>query len=142
DAAGGQRAARARRTLVAALSSGRFGLNRSVLLPLVLRFLAAMHSFIAFREDSHFYLFAPFPVVRRLALELGRRLAERGVLEEDGDVFFLEIEEIGALGPAAEVCELVRRRRRARQAVAAGYTAVPAALLERASPSGEVCGAP
>src|SRR5207302_7339459 len=76
------------------------------------------------------------------ALELGRRLAERGVLEEDGDVFFLEIEEIGALGPAAEVCELVRRRRRARQAVAAGYTAVPAALLERASPSGEVCGAP
>lgn len=57
----------------------------------------------------------PLALVRRVALEIGRRLAGAGVIETADDVFFLELPEIFALlaaGPdVADHRDLVRRRR-------------------------------
>jgi pyruvate,water dikinase len=41
------------------------------------------------REEGLFYLGAGWPVLRRLALELGRRLAEVGTLASPDEVFYL-----------------------------------------------------
>ena len=142
DVDGAGRAERARREVRASLSGRWFGLKEHLLLPLVLKATDATRSFIAFREDSHFHLFLPFPVIRHLALELGRRLVERGVLGETGDVFFLEIEEIKLLGPMEDVREKVQRRKETRQLVAGRYTAVPVELLVQTTQNGEVRGAP
>ena len=46
------------------------------------------------REQALFYMGAGWPTVRRLALELGRRLVESGSVLEAEDVFFLETSEI------------------------------------------------
>ncbi len=60
---------------------------------------------------------APYALVRRAALEIGRRLTQRGVLDNRNDVFFLELEEVkAAIGPggAGEDLDcrgLVTRRR-------------------------------
>ena len=140
DADDGQRAERARQTLITALAGGWLGLRGRLLLPRVLALVAAARSAIAFREDSHFYLFLAFPVIRRLALELGQRLVARGALDEPGDIFFLRTAEIGARGAGAEVRAIVRRRKAARRAVDGRYTAVPAALLEQTTTAGEVRG--
>ena len=48
------------------------------------------------REQALFYMGAGWPTLRRLALELGRRLTESGSLLAAEDVFFLETSEIGA----------------------------------------------
>ncbi|MBI2941050.1 MAG: hypothetical protein HYY04_11500 [Chloroflexi bacterium] len=138
----GERAERAKQEVVAALSGGWFGVRRRLLLPLFLKALAVARDFIAFRENSHFYLFMPFPVVRRLALELGRRLVARGVIDEAGDVFFLKVEEIREPGPAAAVREKVLRRKRARRSVEGRIPTVPAALLARPTSHSEVRGVP
>ena len=50
--------------------------------------------FAPYREDALFYLGAAWPLLRRFALELGRRLAEAGSLGTADDVFFLESEEL------------------------------------------------
>jgi rifampicin phosphotransferase len=66
----------------------------------VLRALEAARQGIAFREDTHFYATRAFPILRRMLLEAGRRLAEAEVLPEAEDVFHLRLEELEALsGP-------------------------------------------
>jgi pyruvate,water dikinase len=55
----------------------------------------------------------PFALIRRVALEMGRRLAESSVIDDPGDVFFLETGEAGAALAAradADCRDLVRRR--------------------------------
>jgi rifampicin phosphotransferase len=47
-----------------------------------------------YREQALFYMGAGWPTLRRLALELGRRLLENGSLFAAEDVFFLETSEI------------------------------------------------
>lgn len=91
-----------------------------------MRALPAARAFIAYREDSHYLLFAPFATLRRLALELGRRLNERGLLDAPSDVFFLRIAE---LERAEGLRDIVDRRRAARRSLESRYTTVPAALL-------------
>jgi pyruvate,water dikinase len=154
DDGDGERAERARRAAVAVLSCGRFSVGRRLLAPLFLRLLDATRAFVAFREDSHFYLMLPFPVIRRLALELGRRLVERGILAAPDDVFFLRDDELAALArdgtatpdggrpplTAPPAREIVRRRQEARRSVMGWYTPVPAELLEQAGTAGEVRG--
>jgi pyruvate,water dikinase len=57
---------------------------------------------MAFREDSHFYFLMPLPMLRRSLLEMGRRLADVGVLDKPEDVFHLRLEELEAIDdPAA-----------------------------------------
>lgn len=135
----GTRAVAARRSLIASLSRGHFNVKRPLLSPL-LRFLDRTRSFVAFREDSHFYLFLVFPVVRRLALEIGRRLAERQVLEQAEDIFLLRFEELRGQVAPADVPALVKKRKEARRAVEGRYTVLPAELLEPTDSSGELRG--
>lgn len=136
-----ERPARARREVERALSRGWFGLRRRLLRPVVLGAIDATRRAIAFREDSHFLLFLPFSVIRRLALALGRRLVERGALDAAEDVFFLELAELRRPDDAG-LRERVRRRREARRSVEGSYTAVPAALLGQAAAGGALRGTP
>ena len=48
------------------------------------------------REQALFYMGAGWPTLRRLALELGRRLVDGGSLHAAEDIFFLETPEIEA----------------------------------------------
>lgn len=141
EPAEGDRVDRASREVVAGLKR-RFGPGERLLTPLFFKLRDMTRSFVAYREDSHYYLFMQFPVVRRLALELGRRLVGCGVLEESADIFFLEIDEIKQLGPAEVVREIVRKRKAARQTVEGRYTSVPVELLEQAGSNGTVHGVP
>lgn len=57
---------------------------------------------IAMREDTHFELTRVMPAMRRVVVELGRRLASTGALERADDVWFLTWDEVAALpGPDA-----------------------------------------
>ena len=47
-----------------------------------------------YREEALFYIGAAWPTLRKLALELGRRLVEIGTLGTPDDVFYLNSEEI------------------------------------------------
>ena len=78
--------------------------------------LDAIRSLTAFREHSHFDLTRPLSALQDIAAEWGRRLAERGVLRDPDDVFYLTHEEVrawllGQAPEAEEVHELVERRR-------------------------------
>lgn len=73
------------------------------------------------REDNEFFTFsAPGALVRYAVLELGTRLAARGVIDQRDDIFFLELEEarsvLNATSSAAGVDNraLVRQRKGAR----------------------------
>lgn len=136
-----ERPARARREVERALSRGWFGLRRHLLRPVVLGAIDATRRAIAFREESHFLLFLPFTVIRRMTLELGRRLVARGALDAAEDVFFLELAELRRPDDAGRR-ERVRRRRDARRSVEGSYTAVPAALLGQAATGGALRGTP
>ena len=67
----------------------------------------------ALREDTHFAMTLPMPVLRRTLLELGRRLAETGILESAEDVFHLRFDELvsinGVWPPSASRAEQLRR---------------------------------
>src|ERR671933_2578014 len=76
-----------------------------------------------YREQTLFYMGAGWPTLRRLSLELGRRLVESGSLLAAGDIFFLETSEIEATiiareaGQARpELARLARERRELREA--------------------------
>ena len=63
------------------------------------------------REDNEFYLIsAPLALLRYAALEVGRRLAERGELDRPEQIFFLEVAEAAGALPGVDVRELARRR--------------------------------
>jgi rifampicin phosphotransferase len=76
-----------------------------------------------YREQALFYMGAGWPTLRALALELGRRLVERGSLSAAEDIFFLETPEIQAAITARsagqawpELARLARERRELREA--------------------------
>ena len=75
------------------------------------------------REEALFYVGAGWPTLRRLALELGRRLVEVGTLPTPDDVFYLESRELvdasteRAEGRACpELAQHAERRRELREA--------------------------
>ncbi|MFL6097015.1 MAG: PEP/pyruvate-binding domain-containing protein [Blastococcus sp.] len=100
------------------------------------RVVDAARAGIAFREDSHFYATAVLPVLRRAALEAGRRLASVGALATPEDVFHLRLEELEhcpapvRLTPddAGRLRALVRARS-ARRAELAGVPMISRATL-------------
>ena len=76
-----------------------------------------------YREQALFYMGAGWPTLRRLALELGRRLVESGSLLEDEDIFFLETLELREAIAARtadqarpDLARLARERRELREA--------------------------
>jgi rifampicin phosphotransferase len=123
----------ARRELVALASSLWLGFGRLTLAPLLDRLVMTSRRFIAFREDSHYFLFMPNSVIRRLALELGRRLVRNGILDKPDDIFFLRVDEIRSLlnDRTQDVGATVRRRRVARGPGDGRFTSVPNDLLEQ-----------
>jgi rifampicin phosphotransferase len=131
-------AERAKDKVIGIFTKWSFGLGH-LLVSQFKKLLEFTRSFLAFREDSHFYMFMTFPVVRRLALELGRRMTEEGVLKEASDIFFLELDELKSPESRANLWNLVLKRKRARSA--RRYTTVPAELLEPTHSSDVVQGA-
>ncbi len=73
------------------LSRLRYGRSRRLAFRLVLRFA---QTYLMFRENQRFYLDHLIRRWRVLFLEHGRRLAARGVLQSEDDVFFLTKEEV------------------------------------------------
>ena len=76
-----------------------------------------------YREEALFYVGAAWPTLRRLALELGRRLTEAGALERPDDVFYLHSAELEAASDARaagrgrpDLARLARDRRDLREA--------------------------
>lgn len=63
----------------------------------IMRTVTAARSGIAMREDTHFHAARALPLLRRTALEVGRRLADVGILRDAEEVFHLRIEELQAL---------------------------------------------
>ncbi len=85
------------------------------------------------------------PVLRRTLLELGRRLAELGILERADDIFHLRFEELEAIDgswpPPAERAEALRQaacRRAARRRELASTPLVALPSLFRPQPGEEV----
>lgn len=75
------------------------------------------------REVALFYVGAAWPTLRRLALELGRRLAEAGLLDHADDVFYLKSTELAAASAARventsrpNLAKLAQDRRELREA--------------------------
>jgi rifampicin phosphotransferase len=79
--------------------------------------------FAPYREEAIFYVGAAWPALRRLALELGRRLTDAGSLGEPDDIFYLNSWELKAAinaraGRAGrpELARLAQERRELREA--------------------------
>jgi phosphohistidine swiveling domain-containing protein len=63
-------------------------------------------------ENEYFTISVPLALARYTLLEVGRRLASRGVVADPDDVFFLERDEaLMALATGGDLRELVRRRK-------------------------------
>jgi pyruvate,water dikinase len=95
-----QVAARARRKGRWRGAVARFGLRRT-------------RQFAGLRELPKFYLVKTLAAVRRSLLAVGADLAERGVIDAPGDVFFLDLREARAALDGGDLRELVARRRAA-----------------------------
>ncbi|NUT38712.1 MAG: phosphoenolpyruvate synthase, partial [Thermoactinospora sp.] len=80
--------------------------------PAASKLVRAAQAGVAFREDSHFSFTLPLPVLRGSLLEIGRRLAEQGVLDEPDDVFHLRLEELESGGDGLRETMVARRARR------------------------------
>jgi pyruvate,water dikinase len=63
-----------------------------------LKLLRVARRFMPLREDTHFVMTAPLPVLRRTLLELGRRLVTVGALDAAEDVFHLRFDELERAG--------------------------------------------
>jgi len=95
------------------------------------RLLAETQHLVPIREEQTRELTIAWPVMRRAVLRIGEALADRGVIEEPADVFFLtQTEALAALDsdPAASATIDVAGRRSVREAQA---TLVPPLLIGR-----------
>lgn len=106
--------------------------------------LAEARRLSALREDTHYAMTLPMPVLRRTLVEMGRRLAEIGALDAAEDVFHLRFEELERLGeawppPTAQVEELqgAARRRAARRAALADTPPLAHAMSVHGQPGGD-----
>jgi phosphohistidine swiveling domain-containing protein len=101
-------------------------LGTRLLRNLFLKSLTRARCLFQIREDTHFYATMVQPIIRHVALELGRRLVEAGALDRPEEVFHLRLDELEALGeswPPSEVTiaqtrALVARRKAKRESLA------------------------
>lgn len=108
-----QRAAERKRTeeeVMQKIGRMRHGLLRKLVFRAVLRYA---QTYLAFRENQRFYLDHQIARQRRIFMEYGRRLAERGIVTSPDDVFFLSKDEIFDVvrNPRKDIVKVVRRRR-------------------------------
>ncbi|HJE58369.1 MAG TPA: phosphoenolpyruvate synthase [Nocardiopsis listeri] len=115
------------------------------------RLLRSAREAVAFRENTHFYLTAMLPTLRRSLLEIGERLRRAGVVEEAFDVFHLrleevlEVEDVDALpSDRAERLRSLVRARATKRAEMSGVPMIDPARVfpHRKSPDTLVRGAP
>jgi pyruvate,water dikinase len=93
---------------------------------LFLKSLRTTRYLFQIREDTHFYATLVQPILRHIALELGRRLVQAGTLDKVEDVFHLKLNELEALGESwppseqasAQIRRLVARRKAKRESLA------------------------
>jgi pyruvate,water dikinase len=111
-------------------------LGKRPLRRLFLKSLTNARSLFQIREDTHFYATLLQPPLRRVALELGRRLQQAGALTTPEDVFHFRLEELEPLGeswpPTVEILEQLRTlvaRRKAKRAALAAQPIFDPALL-------------
>src|SRR5262249_49253988 len=110
--------------------------------------LAEARVLLQIREDTHFYATMAMPVIRRAALEMGRRLVVCGVLDAPEDVFHLRLGELERLAGAwpplpptiAQLRALVRRRKQ-RRAALEGTPLIPPQYFQQRDAEGDVPGA-
>jgi rifampicin phosphotransferase len=101
-------------------------LGSPVLRTLFLKSLTNARAFFQIREDTHFYATLMQPTIRRVSLELGRRLVQAGTLREAEEVFHLRLEELESVGKqwplskgiVEETRALVARRQALRERLA------------------------
>jgi phosphoenolpyruvate synthase/pyruvate phosphate dikinase len=101
-------------------------LGTRLLRKLFLKSLINARCFFQIREDTHFYATLMQPTIRRVSLELGRRLVQAGALAESSEVFHLKLDELetfGASWPPSEnaimqIRGLVTRRKAKRESLA------------------------
>jgi pyruvate,water dikinase len=84
---------------LARVRAGRGGFWRA---PLAARVLELARAYTHYREDQRYALDYILSEVRNLMIEIGRRLVERGRLEQVDDIFFLTKSELEALWVADE----------------------------------------
>jgi rifampicin phosphotransferase len=91
------------------LSKVKFGTFKKPVFKIVMKFA---QTYMMFRENQRFYLDEQLFRARRLFLEYGRRLSERGKLDRQQDVFFLTKQEMFELaeGQGGDVRDQVRSR--------------------------------
>jgi pyruvate,water dikinase len=90
-----------------------------------LKSLTKARSLFQIREDTHFYATLVQPTIRRLSLELGKRLVEAGALDKVEEVFHLQLKELEPLGEQwtpteqtiTQIRSLVARRKAKRESL-------------------------
>jgi pyruvate,water dikinase len=86
--------------------------GRFILTPILRWMLNQSQLLTRERDTMHFEMTRLFPPFRVFLLELGSRWAARGLIEQNEDIFFLEIEELEELADRPRVVrELVQQRR-------------------------------
>jgi rifampicin phosphotransferase len=101
-------------------------LRSAMLRRLFLKSLSGARAFFQIREDTHFYATLMQPTIRRVSLELGRRLVQAGALDAAEEVFHLRLQELEGLrkqwppadGTIGEIRDLVARRKALRESLA------------------------
>lgn len=84
---------------------------------LILRaYIRQAQTFVPLREDPKFHLLKVMLPLRRCHLEIGRRLADLGLLDRAEDVFYIEAEELEAACTQAHPDPALRERVRERVA--------------------------
>lgn len=114
----------------------------------VRRAVDAARAGVVLREDTHFELMRPAPLLRRTLTELGDRMAAAGVLAAADDVWHLRLEELTRLGAPEEATPAEVARIRAsveqRKSIRAGYGSAPLLNVIAPEPVGDalVVGSP
>ncbi|HEY9290456.1 MAG TPA: PEP/pyruvate-binding domain-containing protein [Microlunatus sp.] len=107
----------------------------------VLRWIDAAQSGVGVREDTHYELLRSLPLLRRALIEIGRRLADAGVIGDAADVWHLRWDEIESLTPpdqlsgpeAARIRTVIQKRSAVREAL--GST--PLVKIKTTEPGGD-----
>lgn len=103
--------------------------------------------FPALREDTHFMMTMPLPILRQTFVEMGRRLTELGILAAPEEVFHLRLEELARLSgswpPSSQIAEQLRAAARERAAGREALRDIPLmrAPVNRALPAGDALAA-
>jgi hypothetical protein len=94
------------------------------------RMVQAARTGIAFREETHFHATRVLPVLRLALLETGRRLAQAGLLADQGDVFHLRLDELEGLADPVTSPDVAHIRRAVRTRAVMGTGAATTSLTE------------